>query len=85
MVCEPLHGDDVVLSVLQRTEERDLRKAKLQEKKELSRKEALLKAIRVALSIIIINNNNRNCWAFKCMKKYFSSLLQANAFFFLPF
>ncbi|XP_066481713.1 tetratricopeptide repeat protein 4 [Tiliqua scincoides] len=31
---------------LKRTEERDLRKAKLQEKKELSQKEALLKAIR---------------------------------------
>ncbi|KAJ6662586.1 hypothetical protein lerEdw1_011723 [Lerista edwardsae] len=31
---------------LKRTEERDLRKAKLQEKKELSRKEAILKAIR---------------------------------------
>lgn len=56
----PPHSNDVALSVFQRTEERDFRKAKLQEKREQSRKEALLKAIKVAFSF-----DGKNCpWIF---------------------
>lgn len=47
---KPSPSYDTDLSVFQRTEERDLRKAKLQEKRELSQKDALLKAIKVSFS-----------------------------------
>lgn len=43
------HNYNVALPVLQRTEERDLRKARLQEKKEQAQKDAVFKAIKVAL------------------------------------